>query len=73
MGQTMSDVRNRDVLTSMRQMAWCRAKGELESIMCAKYYGDMPGEYREERKRTERFLELVKSFIETVEEEGLQE
>lgn len=57
-----------EILAAMRQMAWERAKAELRSMSCAKYYTD-----EDEHKRSMKFIELVKEFIETVEYEGLNE
>lgn len=57
-----------DILASMRQMAWQRAKAELKGMSCAKYYTD-----EEEHKRSMKFMKLVKEFIEKVEYEGLHE
>lgn len=59
---------NEDILASMRQMAWERAKAELRGMSCAKYYTN-----QEEHQRSMRFMKLVKEFIEKVEGEGLHE
>ena len=59
---------NEDILAALRQMAWQRAKAELKSMSCAKYYTN-----EEEHQRSMRFMKLVKEFIETVEGEGLNE
>lgn len=59
---------NEDILASMRQMAWERAKAELRGMSCVKYYTN-----EEEHKRSMKFFKLVKEFIEKVEYEGLHE
>ena len=47
-----------------RQMAWERAKGELQSILVT-YYGEAP-KFKDMNKE-------ISKFIETVEDEGLAE
>lgn len=59
---------NEDILAALRQMAWERAKAELRGMSCAKYYTN-----EEEHLRSLRFMDLVRKFIETVEDEGLHE
>ena len=52
------------ILQSMRQMAWERAKAEINSIFCAMYGGE---------ERYEKFSELYKEFVSTVEDNGYHE
>ena len=59
---------NEDILAALRQMAWQRAKAELRSMSCAKFYTTP-----EEHERSMKFMKLVKEFIEAVEYEGLNE
>ncbi len=52
-------------LRVMRYMAWARAKGELDAVLHS-YWGAEEYNYL-------RMQELVSSFIDSVESEGLQE
>jgi len=53
---------SKEVIGTMRNMAWERAKGELNSILCT-YYND---DYYE-------FKSLLNIFITNIEDLGLQE
>jgi len=56
------------MLRTLRNQAWERAKGELRACLQT-FYGDVaatPGQFG-------RLEELINQFIETVEEEGLEE
>jgi len=53
-------------LRAMRTMAWERAKGEIEAMKTTYYASGIDD-------RLERFIEVVDSFIEHIENHGLQE
>lgn len=61
----MSDSR---ILAAMRQMAWERAKAELESIRCAQYFEELNDD-----ERHGEFREVLAKFIKDVEYAGLHE
>lgn len=66
----MDDIR---ILQAMRAAAWARAKGELEAML-ATFYSHSGG--IDDTARPKQFLELdleVRRFINTVEENGLEE
>lgn len=56
----------RKLLALQRSMAWERAKGELNSMLHT-YYSIADG------TKFEDFNKLLKEFVESVEENGLQE
>lgn len=65
----MANLARDEYLQSMRLMAWERAKGELRSIGNAAYTA---GDKRCE-ENMERYLALMKEFIEVVDGDGLLE
>lgn len=58
------DSNSRNILASMRTMAWERAKGELRSML-ETYYGDMD--------RFQAMEKALEDFIKDVEDNALQE
>ncbi len=52
-------------LRTMRLMAWCRAKGEMNSMLDT-YWGDGEESFK-------RMKELIDEFVSSVESEGVQE
>ena len=58
-----------NVLSSMRQMAWERAKGELRSMYVTDWVADDSDDGRRQKARREAF----EKFIKEVEWLGLQE
>ena len=58
-----------NVLSSLRQMAWERAKGELMSMQVTDWVADgTPDSIRQEERRKE-----IETFIKNIESQGLQE
>ena len=53
-------------IRTMRNMAWARAKGELDSMLSS-YWGD------DGTENFNRMQALIKEFTETVESEGVHE
>lgn len=51
-------------IRTVRMMAWSRAKGELDSILCT---------YWEDSDKYDQMEKKVKEFIKSVESQGLQE
>jgi len=65
----MTNLARDEHLQTLRLMAWERAKGELRSIGHAAYTaGDKSRE-----AAMQKYLQLLKAFIRTVEDEGLIE
>ena len=56
------------ILRTLRSQAWCRAKGELESMLCTYYSPELNSKHQ-----FELTAKTVKEFIKFVEENGLQE
>lgn len=52
-----AEVMPRQILDSMRQMAWSRAKGELRSILDTFWYESQA--YEDARKLIEDFIEMM--------------
>jgi len=44
-------------LQTIRQMAWQRAKGEIESMLCT--YWATPSDYQNMKKEFDKFVEIV--------------
>jgi hypothetical protein len=67
--EVIMDVRAEHVLVSMKQMAWARAKGELESMKCTSWVGDN----KTETDKFDKMSDKIDRFIEEMEGEGLSE
>lgn len=52
----------------LHTQAWCRAKGELMSMLCTTWPN-----YKNPSDSFDRFNKLVEEFVEKVEEEGFHE
>lgn len=60
---------------TLRSMAWCRAQGELRSILATFNSGEETTDYAREHERTgyQEMRKLVEAFITEVNDRGLAE
>ena len=59
----MSYANSWSVLSSMRQMAWESAKGELRSMYCTNWCADVEEEGKKQRERRNKFEEFIRRTL----------